>query len=89
MNLHEWGDESDCFTKEDLTTLFVHLCGDVHVSHLTFNRKHTMKDTETRARTVTVVKKGDETDGMFLHCLLFLCLIGCLSWSASGSFMGQ
>ncbi|CAL1703477.1 unnamed protein product [Somion occarium] len=21
MNLHEWGDESDCFTKEDLTTL--------------------------------------------------------------------
>lgn len=23
MNLHEWGDESDCFTKEDLTTLFV------------------------------------------------------------------
>lgn len=23
MNLHEWGDESDCFTKEDLTTLYV------------------------------------------------------------------
>lgn len=23
MNLHEWGDESDCFTKEDLTTLWV------------------------------------------------------------------
>lgn len=23
MNLHEWGDESDCFTKEDLTTLSV------------------------------------------------------------------
>lgn len=21
MNLHEWGDEKDCFTKEDLTTL--------------------------------------------------------------------
>jgi hypothetical protein len=21
MNLHEWGDENDCFTKEDLTTL--------------------------------------------------------------------
>ncbi|KAJ3541141.1 hypothetical protein NM688_g6126 [Phlebia brevispora] len=45
MNLHEWGDESDCFTKEDLTTL-----------------KHTMKDTESRTRTVTVVKKGDESD---------------------------
>lgn len=24
MNLHEWGDEKDCFTKEDLTTLYVH-----------------------------------------------------------------
>ena len=23
MNLHEWGDESDCFTKEDLATLLV------------------------------------------------------------------
>lgn len=22
MNLHEWGDEKDCFTKEDLTTLW-------------------------------------------------------------------
>ncbi|KAH9948104.1 hypothetical protein B0H21DRAFT_848596 [Amylocystis lapponica] len=45
MNLHEWGDEKDCFTKEDLTTL-----------------KHTMKDTETRARTTTVTRKSDETD---------------------------
>ena len=25
MNLHEWGDEKDCFTKEDLTTLYVTL----------------------------------------------------------------
>ena len=23
LNLHEWGDEKDCFTKEDLTTLYV------------------------------------------------------------------
>jgi CCR4-NOT transcription complex subunit 4 len=23
MNLHDWGDEKDCFTKEDLTTLYV------------------------------------------------------------------
>ncbi|KAG6818217.1 hypothetical protein H0H87_000122 [Tephrocybe sp. NHM501043] len=46
MNLHEWGDEKDCFTKEDLTTL-----------------KHTMKTTETRARsTVISQKKGDESD---------------------------
>ncbi|KAG6854593.1 hypothetical protein C0991_004195 [Blastosporella zonata] len=46
MNLHEWGDEKDCFTKEDLTTL-----------------KHTMKTTESRARsTVITQKKGDEND---------------------------
>jgi hypothetical protein len=25
MNLHEWGDEKDCFTKEDLTTLYMYL----------------------------------------------------------------
>ncbi|KAI0094086.1 hypothetical protein BDY19DRAFT_920744 [Irpex rosettiformis] len=47
LNLHEWGDENDCFTKEDLTTL-----------------KHTMKDTESRARKITVVKKGDESEGL-------------------------
>jgi hypothetical protein len=23
MNLHDWGEEKDCFTKEDLTTLYV------------------------------------------------------------------
>jgi CCR4-NOT transcription complex subunit 4 len=23
LDLHEWGDEKDCFTKEDLATLFV------------------------------------------------------------------
>ncbi|EIN08039.1 hypothetical protein PUNSTDRAFT_121179 [Punctularia strigosozonata HHB-11173 SS5] len=42
MNLHEWSDEKDCFTKEDLTTL-----------------KHTMKDTETRSRTILGKKAGD------------------------------
>ncbi|KAJ7063520.1 hypothetical protein C8F01DRAFT_1209783 [Mycena amicta] len=46
MNLHEWGDEKDCFTKEDLTTL-----------------KHTMKATESRARTVVASKK-DESEGL-------------------------
>ncbi|KAF8894490.1 hypothetical protein BD779DRAFT_841963 [Infundibulicybe gibba] len=45
MNLHEWGDEKDCFTKEDLTTL-----------------KHTMKATESQARTV--VSKKDESEGL-------------------------
>ena len=23
LDLHEWGDKNDCFTKEDLTTLYV------------------------------------------------------------------
>jgi CCR4-NOT transcription complex subunit 4 len=32
MNLHEWGDEKDCFTKEDLTTLLVCLFNDVKSS---------------------------------------------------------
>ena len=31
---------------------------------LTSLSKHTMKDTETRARKITVVKKGDESEGM-------------------------
>ncbi|KAJ3877145.1 hypothetical protein F5051DRAFT_409449 [Lentinula edodes] len=47
MNLHEWGDEKDCFTKEDLTTL-----------------KHTIKTTETKARSVISSKRGDEADGL-------------------------
>jgi CCR4-NOT transcription complex subunit 4 len=32
MNLHEWGDEKDCFTKEDLTTLWVP-CESCKVQH--------------------------------------------------------
>ncbi|KIM72688.1 hypothetical protein PILCRDRAFT_15887 [Piloderma croceum F 1598] len=47
MNLHEWGDEKDCFTKEDLTTL-----------------KHTMKDTECRARSTAAGKKGNDADSL-------------------------
>ena len=64
MNLHEWGDEKDCFTKEDLTTLY----GYLHVLVLAFEliqpsmrRKHTMKDTESRSR---VIKKAEDSDGM-------------------------
>ncbi|TFK29817.1 hypothetical protein FA15DRAFT_663090 [Coprinopsis marcescibilis] len=43
MNLHEWGDEKDCFTKEDLTTL-----------------KHTIKTTETKAKTASAGKKDED-----------------------------
>lgn len=66
MNLHEWGDESDCFTKEDLTTLYVVvLQSPMTPSDVRIYRKHTMKDTETRTRMTTVVSKGDE-DGTSL-----------------------
>ncbi|KIJ60676.1 hypothetical protein HYDPIDRAFT_138939 [Hydnomerulius pinastri MD-312] len=37
MNLHEWGDEKDCFTKEDLTTL-------KHTIKDTESRSRTAKD---------------------------------------------
>jgi len=66
MNLHEWGDEKDCFTKEDLTTLSVPFswlfC---HLLTLQYS-KHTMKATENRIKTSTVTKKADE-DGMRLN----------------------
>ena len=47
MNLHEWGDEKDCFTKEDLTTLynhliliFLYLTLILHFSQKTYNEGH-------------------------------------------------
>ena len=64
MNLHEWGDENDCFTKEDLTTLYAFVySSSVQLLINTSFRKHTMKDTENRTRTVTVVKKAEESEG--------------------------
>lgn len=60
MNLHEWGDEKDCFTKEDLTTLYVLLPFPQYVrTNKALSSKHTMKATESRVRTVTA-KKSDE-----------------------------
>lgn len=60
MNLHEWGDEKDCFTKEDLTTLYllIRYCMRLKLANIPCS-KHTMKATESRVRTVTV-KKADE-----------------------------
>ncbi|KAG6850600.1 hypothetical protein H0H93_011268 [Arthromyces matolae] len=46
MNLHEWGDEKDCFTKEDLTTL-------KHTMKSTESRGRT---------TVVTQKKNEEND---------------------------
>ncbi|KAH0830320.1 hypothetical protein J3R83DRAFT_1690 [Lanmaoa asiatica] len=56
MNLHEWGDEKDCFTKEDLTTLWVSFFNSPQLSFICHFRKHTIKDTESISRTV---KEGD------------------------------
>lgn len=36
MDLHEWGDEKDCFTKEDLTTLYVEMPRNLIFYKLTF-----------------------------------------------------
>jgi len=75
MNLHEWGDEKDCFTKEDLTTLYVWqivLCS-VSISY-EFIRKHTMKATETRTRTVLTSSKS-ELEGMSIALCLQRFLI--------------
>lgn len=69
MNLHEWGDEKDCFTKEDLTTLSVDLSMlfvYVHADHI--YSKHTMKTTETRAKTTIVTKKEGE-DGAYMDII--------------------
>ena len=54
MDLHDWGDEKDCFTKEDLTTLYVSNVLVLYIQLLmAYNSKHTMKDTETRQRPLT------------------------------------
>lgn len=65
LDLHEWGDEKDCFTKEDLSTLFVQV-----INHRTLRsdyqttRKHAMKDAENRQRVMVPSKsKVDEPDG--------------------------
>jgi CCR4-NOT transcription complex subunit 4 len=64
MNLHEWGDEKDCFTKEDLTTLSVSFPSGASIIADLDSRKHTMKATESRARNAAVAnKKPDDQDG--------------------------
>lgn len=67
MNLHEWGDEKDCFTKEDLTTLLVSYLPQSFNADTLLDRKHTMKATESRTRASTT-RKGDE-DGKSL-CMM-------------------
>lgn len=67
MNLHEWGDEKDCFTKEDLTTLLVSFLPQSFNANTLLDRKHTMKATENRTRTSTT-RKGDE-DGKSLNIM--------------------
>ncbi|KAI0031707.1 hypothetical protein K488DRAFT_71204 [Vararia minispora EC-137] len=47
MNLHEWGDEKDCFTKEDLTTL-QHAIKDSEVTRKTVVLGKKTDDSSTR-----------------------------------------
>ena len=56
MNLHEWGDEKDCFTKEDLTTLWVSFFNSPRLLLIHLLSKHTIKDTESISRNA---KEGD------------------------------
>lgn len=71
MNLHEWGDEKDCFTKEDLTTLYdTHPCRLFDLYLPIISRKHTMKATESRARLVASSKKSDESERKYSLALL-------------------
>jgi hypothetical protein len=45
MNLHEWGDEKDCFTKEDLSTLFVR-----SITRIVINIDHFWQETHHESR---------------------------------------
>lgn len=59
LDLHDWGDEKDCFTKEDLSTLYVFAKVLSNLRDLmTPFSKHTMKDSENRQRT-TAKQSGD------------------------------
>ena len=55
---YEWGDERDCFTKEDLTTLYVFAVGSLFC-HDILPQETYVKDTEDRPRMVTVKKSDD------------------------------
>lgn len=76
MNLHEWGDEKDCFTKEDLTTLSVALPPTFPTIADSHPRKHTMKATESRTRNAAAAnKKSDDQDGNYFPSLVRSLLI--------------
>ena len=66
MNLHEWGDEKDCFTKEDLTTLCAYHFYSVAWFSFIVPRKHTMKATESRGRAV-IASKNEAEGALFIH----------------------
>ena len=71
MDLHDWGDPKDCFTKEDLTTLCATTTSRYFEKLIFEFRKHTMKDSESRSRTT---QKGDEA-GQFFSFIGRYCLL--------------
>ncbi|KZT59775.1 hypothetical protein CALCODRAFT_523211 [Calocera cornea HHB12733] len=68
LDLHDWGDERDCFTKEDLSTLSVASGRVLKSAELTalVSRKHTLKEGEHRPRqasaTTAPSRKSEETE---------------------------
>ena len=74
MNLHEWGDEKDCFTKEDLTTLYVSWQRSFCLQTDSCGRQHTIKDTEVTRKSTVLGKKADDSSGVcaaFSRCSTF------------------
>ncbi|KZO95169.1 hypothetical protein CALVIDRAFT_555866 [Calocera viscosa TUFC12733] len=68
LDLHDWGDERDCFTKEDLSTLSVAtgpMPKSAKLTALVF-RKHTLKEGEHRPRqspaTATPSRKSEDAE---------------------------
>ena len=89
MDLHEWGDEKDCFTKEDLTTLYaVSLSGYFFKMLIlgTFNRKHTMKDTENQQSGKSY--GGKTEDGMIFYFAVLTPTYDMLRWSSTFRRLG-
>ena len=60
LDAHEWGEPDDCFTREELATLYVlPLCQRRDASHSAGYSKHTIKDTEKLKATSKKVPSAD------------------------------
>jgi CCR4-NOT transcription complex subunit 4 len=62
LDAHEWGEPDDCFTREELATLYVFLFSYSHNLN-GWSRKHTIKDTEKLKASSS--KKVGSADGKY------------------------